>query len=251
MARDFRDADHLPNRAADRQPPTPPACRASAAGSRRRCTAATPTTTCSPDAGHWDPVDPRRRAARASSDVPAAAVLHAARVRAACARSATSCSPRTPSRGSRCSSFVDAKLARRAARRLPARGHARRPRDLAAGRPAASTRPPARTAPSASRSADEPMQRRDRRRLRRRRARRAASGTSCRARRAWTRRHARGRWRRSTRTRGRGTRSASAARPTRAATCACGVGPRREPGEARGGVRRRSRSSDVERRGLR
>ena len=49
---DFRGADHLPNLRARPAAARPDGCRASAAASRRRCTAATPTTTSSTGAGH-------------------------------------------------------------------------------------------------------------------------------------------------------------------------------------------------------
>ena len=88
-------ATRPPAEARRRQPPTP-ACRASAAAPRPRCTAATRTSTCSSRRGHWDALT-REVVLDRVEHVPELRFFSRRR-RRRWARSATSCSPRTPSR---------------------------------------------------------------------------------------------------------------------------------------------------------
>ena len=231
--RRFRDAGHLPNSGPTASRPTPPVCRASAAGSRRSGTAATPTTTCSPTPATGIRSPATWCCARVEH-VPRRAFFTARRGRRACARSATSCSPRTPSRAIPVMSFVDAKLHDG---RLDGFQHVDMPDDRETWRlvahgldEAARARGAERFAPPRSRcsarwSPPSPTA-----------TCTAGCGTGCPPRPRGRSSCARS-WPPSTRTRGRGTRSASAAPPTRAATCAW-----RRPGRrrARRGAARRS-----------
>ena len=160
--------DHLPNRRDGAAARPAPAAAPAARGRRRRCTAATRTTTCWADAGHWDAVTRRRRARpRSSASRRSASSRPPRRVR--WARSATSSSPRTPSRASR-SWLWSTPSCTRAARRLPLRRDARRPRDLATGRPGPRRGRRARGAPRASPACRRTMQRELIAAVRRRRA---------------------------------------------------------------------------------
>ena len=241
--------DHLPNRGADGQPP--PARRAAAPAPRHDAADARPLPRLR--RARRTPTTGTRRRARSSST----------RARATSRRCASS----PPREAPTLRAFCDVVLAqdaepripvardgrrearRRPARRLPLRRHARRPRDLAAG-----AARPRRAPPSAARrdgfAAAEPRDAAgDRRALRRGRARRRRWDELDVAR-AWSVVHARRCSRPSTPTRGRGTRSASAARPTRAATCASGRRHARAAARRRGGVRRRP-GRDVDERGRR
>ncbi len=124
-------------------PPRPRSCPASATASRRRCTAATPTTTCSTrpttgtrSRGGWcSSASSRSRRCASSPDAEA-------RTLGAFCDLRDGPGPRAEDPGAE---HGRRQAVRRQARRLPLRRHARRPRDLAPGRRRASTRrPPAR-----------------------------------------------------------------------------------------------------------
>ena len=133
--------DTCPTAARTASRPTPPACRASGAGSPRRCTAATRTTTCSPAPA----TGTRRRAATVLArveHVPPRRFFDADEFACLCAFCdvvlAQDAEPRIP-----VMSFVDAKLHDGRLDGFQHVGNARRPRHLARRRAQASTSRPA------------------------------------------------------------------------------------------------------------
>ena len=157
--------------AAPREDAPTRACRASGAARRRRCTAATRTTTCSSRPTHWDEVTRRVVLERVRARVPPDPLLRRRRGRRRCgafcdvvlAQDARAADP-----GAR--RWSTRKLYDGEARRLPLRRHARRPARPGGWWRAASTRRRASARADASPPPTQRAARRDRRRLRRRRA---------------------------------------------------------------------------------
>ena len=236
-------ADHLPKRRGDRPAADPAGLPRQRRGTTPQMHGRYPDYDVLANAAPLGRGDPRRVVLARVERRAAAALLRRATRRAALrALPATSSWPRTPSRASRCSRWSTPSSTRGRLDGYPLRRHARRPRHVAAGRCAGSTRRRGAAAPTTSPRAGrersttivDALRRRAtlaRRRLGRARRRRGRGRSSCAA-----------RWRRSTRTRGRGTRSASAARPTRAATCACSRRRRARAVRGARGVRRSTRS---------
>ena len=235
-----------PTAGPDRQPPDPAGLPRQRRGITPQRHGRYPDYDVLADAGHWDPVT-RERGPCSRRGRAAAAVLHRAEFACLCAFSdvvlAQDAEPRIP-----VMSFVDAKLADG---RLDGFQHVDMPDDRDTWRHVAqgldeAARQRGATSFAQRRRADAA---RDRGGVRRRRAAAAGSGTGCPS-------APRGRWscarccRRSTRTRGRGTRSASAAPPTRAATCASPRAPREPSRDEAREAFGLDPVKDVERRGM-
>ena len=229
MAGPRRSPDHLPNLRPGSQPPHPSWLPRQRRGTTPQMIGRYPDFDVLDAVDTWD--EATRKVVLARLDPPGPLrLLHRRRRSRRCARSATSCWPRTREPRVPVAEMVDAKLADG---KLDGYRYADMPDDRDTWRPGAARpgrdRPASGTAgrvrrlptPSARRIVGRPV--------RRGRLRRRPRGTQLNVSRAWSVCMRDDRWPRSTPTRGRGTRSASAARPTRGASCGWAGRPGRQP----------------------